>query len=173
MAISPESPTSADTTQWLNPRYPLPKGAAGCQAHAYLATEQCCFLCRQPGHKSPDCLKCKEPAAVAAVSTFDHEEAAFEQEEEETFTEVLITHLAPELSVPPILLECRIGANGPHFSALFDTGVTVTLVDPSLVATHHLLSYPSEQCRVVALAGGAQGPALERRVGMDVCIQNS
>ncbi|OXC62075.1 hypothetical protein AYX13_07004 [Cryptococcus neoformans] len=145
-AISPEPPTSADTTQWLNPRHPLPKGAAGHHARAYLATEQHCFLCQQPGHKSPDCPKCKEPAAVAAVSTFDHEEAAFEQEEEEMFTEVLVTHLAPELSVPPILLECRIGANGPPFSALFDTGATVTLVDPSLIATHHLPSYPSEQC---------------------------
>ncbi|OXG84481.1 hypothetical protein C350_02015 [Cryptococcus neoformans MW-RSA36] len=172
-AISPESPTSADMTQWLNPQYPLPKGAAGCCAHAYLATEQRCFLCRQPGHKSPDCLKCKEPAAIAAaVSTFDHEEAAFEQEEEEMFAEVLITHLALELSVSPILLECCIGANGPLFSALFDTGVTVTLVDPSLIATHHLPSYLSEQRRVVALAGGAWGPALEHRVDMDICIQN-
>ncbi|OXM81111.1 hypothetical protein C364_01180 [Cryptococcus neoformans Bt63] len=161
-AISPKPPMSADMTQWLNPQYPLPKGAAGRQACTYLATEQRCFLCRQPGHKSPDCLKCKEPAAVTAVSTFNHEEAAFEQEEEETFAEVLVTHLAPELSVPPILLECRIGVNGPPFSALFDTGVTVTLVDPSLVTTHHLLSYPSEQRRVVALAGGARGPALER-----------
>ncbi|OXC61521.1 hypothetical protein AYX13_07042 [Cryptococcus neoformans] len=58
------------------------------------------------------------------------------------------THLAPELSVPPILLERRISANGPPFSALFDTGVTVTLVDPSLVTTHHLPSYPSEQRRL-------------------------
>ncbi|OXG20600.1 hypothetical protein C366_02137, partial [Cryptococcus neoformans Tu401-1] len=114
-AISPEPPTSADMTQWLNPR------------------------------------------------TFDHEEAAYEQEEEEAFAEVLVTHLALELSVPPILLECRIGANGPPFSALFDTGVTVTLVDPSLIATHHLPSYLSEQHRVVALAGGAWGPALECR----------
>ncbi|OWZ42113.1 hypothetical protein C351_03309 [Cryptococcus neoformans c8] len=165
-AISPESPSSADMTQWLNPRYPLPKGAAGRRARAYLATEQRCFLCRQAGHKSPDCPKCKEPAAVAAVSTFDHEEAAFEQEEEETFAEVLVTHLAPVLSVPPILLECCIGANGPPFSALFDTGATVTLVDPSLVTTHCLPSYPSEQRRVVALAGDARGPALEHRVGM-------
>ncbi|OWT40645.1 hypothetical protein C362_01602 [Cryptococcus neoformans Bt1] len=86
-----------------------------------------------------------EPTAVAAVSTFDHEEATYEQEEEEAFAEVLVTHLAPELSVPPILLKCHIGANGPPFSALFDTGVTVTLVDPSLIATHHLPSYPSKQ----------------------------
>lgn len=171
-AVSPEASSPIDIAQWLNPRLPLPKGGAGRRARAHLASEQRCFLCRQPGHKSPDCPKRKEPTAIAAVSTFDHEEAEFEQEEGEMFAEVLATHLAPELSVPPILLECRIGTNGSPFLALFDTGATVTLVDPSLITTHQLQTYPSEQRRVVSLAGGARGPALQRRVGVEVCIQN-
>lgn len=80
-AVSPEASSPIDIAQWLNPRLPLPKGGAGRRARAHLASEQRCFLCRQPGHKSPDCPKRKEPTAIAAVSTFDHEEAEFEQEE--------------------------------------------------------------------------------------------
>ncbi|KAE8538594.1 hypothetical protein D1P53_004956 [Cryptococcus gattii VGV] len=121
-AISPESPMPEDIAHWLKPWYPLLKGAAGRCACAY-----------------------PEPTAIAAVSTFDHEEAEFAQEGGEMFAKVLITHLAPELSVPPILLEWA----------------TITLVDPSLVTAHHLQSYPSKQHWVVVLAGGAQGLALE------------
>lgn len=41
-------------------------------------------------------------------------------------------------SVPPLFIKCRFHVDGPYFRALFDTGASISLIDPSLVNTNQL-----------------------------------
>lgn len=73
-------------------------------------------------------------------------------------------------SVPPLFIKCRFHVDGPYFRALFDTGASISLIDPSLVNTNQLQVMTAPRSQRVALAGGIAGPRLCQMVEEDIWI---
>lgn len=167
-AITDTPSSTVDFAKWYDAATCLPKGLLGHQVCQHLTEKGKCWLCRKVGHKSPECPKCNDPATVNTVKTHEGDQYTHETEEAAGLAKVLALDITE--SVSPLFIKCRFHFDGPHFHALFDTGASISLIDPSLVDMNQLRVMTAPRSWQVALAGGIAGPRLCQMVEEDIWI---
>ncbi|OXH74444.1 hypothetical protein J001_01190 [Cryptococcus neoformans] len=167
-AITDTPSSTVDFAKWYDAATRLLKGLLGRQVCQHLTEKGRCWLCRKVGHKSPECPKCNDPATVNTVKTHEGDQYTHETEEAAGLAEVLALNITE--SVSPLFIKCQFHFDGPHFHALFNTGASISLIDPSLVDMNQLQVMTALRSWQVALAGGIAGPRLCQMVEEDIWI---
>ncbi|TYJ51136.1 hypothetical protein B9479_008309, partial [Cryptococcus floricola] len=118
----PRLPTDTDARVWLDPATRLPPGPEGTRARTFLIQRGLCFGCRQPGHMVQSC-----PASLPQVASLS---PGFPQSSAPPSP----SPLAPlQESVPLLLVNARLDADGPSYQSLVDSGAAVNVIDEKLV----------------------------------------
>ncbi|TYJ51120.1 hypothetical protein B9479_008325, partial [Cryptococcus floricola] len=119
---SPRQPTDTDVRVWTDPTIRLPTGPEGTRARSFLIQRGLCFGCRQHGHMVQSC-----PASLPQVASLS---PGFPQSSAPPSP----SPLAPlQESVPLLLVNARLDADGPSYQSLVDSGAAVNVIDEKLV----------------------------------------
>lgn len=109
-----------------------------------------------------------DPATINIIKTYDGDQQAYETEEAAGLAEVLVLNITESIS--PLLIKCQFHVDGPYFLTLFDTGTSISLIDPSLVDMNQLQVMTAPRTQQVALAGSIAGLKLHQMVEEDIWI---
>ncbi|TYJ55766.1 hypothetical protein B9479_003543 [Cryptococcus floricola] len=134
---SPSSaPLTAEQAAWVNPDINLPPGEGGVRARAFLQRRAACFGCRQYGHVRAACPTHPPRPRIAAIVPTSPDLASLAGPVSQAPAhgqEDADPGVKSSGSVPLLIVNARVQADGPSYQALMDTGAAVNVIHKDLV----------------------------------------